>query len=485
MSENAAMERARQFVLNVQRSLREDKLQETHALYEDDFNRLADRMGARPWPARSSLVLDDLEPLVGLLYDELYYRHLYWKVHTLSGRPPTIAQRVAAWDNYCALFDLLLGKTIVGLRLPLQWLYDVLDEFVYQQQSNALYRYNLPPKDDDEITLLTQLPPTTWSVGVVCEYLHKFIRKAQDIKELQAQKETTESLTLYSSLACFACVELCRVHCLMGDYYNALAIVDAHLDLHQKGVHTQVLTCQVTAKYYVGLALLMVRRVADAARTLSSVLVHLGRVRPYHLHSYQHDSMGKKSEHIYALLAISVSLCPQRLDEQVHAALRDKHGDLLARMAKGEESAFAELFNYGCPKFISVAPINYDERKNYSAEAQQQQQRLFMNEVRQQLVVPNLRSFLRLYTTISISKLAEFLDLDESSLRRQLLCYKHKTRGLVWSSGPLLSGKWAQTLDVDFVIEGDMLHLREARPTHNFTDYFVRHIHKLNAVINQ
>jgi translation initiation factor 3 subunit L len=38
---------------------------------------------------------------------------------------------------------------------------------------------------------------------------------------------------------------------------------------------------------------------------------------------------------MYALLAICLSLCPQRVDENVHSLLRDKYGDKMLRMQKG------------------------------------------------------------------------------------------------------------------------------------------------------
>lgn len=38
-----------------------------------------------------------------MLYKEMYYRHIYSKLS------PSIAQRAESWQNYCDLFDMLLG----------------------------------------------------------------------------------------------------------------------------------------------------------------------------------------------------------------------------------------------------------------------------------------------------------------------------------------------------------------------------------------
>lgn len=79
--------------------------------------------------------------------------------------------------------------------------------------------------------------------------------------------------------------------------------------------------------------------------------------------------------------------------------------------------------------------------------------KLFWNEVSQQTFIPNIRSFLKLYTTIEVKKLANFLEDEEANLRTQLICYKNKTRGVVWSSGPLLAGERVSIFDVDFSLD--------------------------------
>lgn len=64
-----------------------------------------------------------------LLYKELYYRHIYSKLQ------PTLEQRMESWLNYCDIFNLLLSvDTPLALELPNQWLWDMIDEFIYQFQ---------------------------------------------------------------------------------------------------------------------------------------------------------------------------------------------------------------------------------------------------------------------------------------------------------------------------------------------------------------
>jgi hypothetical protein len=51
------------------------------------------------------------------------------------------------------------------------------------------------------------------------------------------------------------------------------------------------------------------------------------------------------------------------------------------------------------------------------------------------------------------SKLAAFMQTDEETFRTYLLLYKHKTRNLVWQSGPPLSGEYETGADVDFYLD--------------------------------
>lgn len=70
--------------------------------------------------------------------------------------------------------------------------------------------------------------------------------------------------------------------------------------------------------------------------------------------------MNKQNEQMYILLSICLVLHPMRIDESVHSQLREKHGDRMLKMQKGEMSEFENSFSYACPKFLSPVPPNYD-----------------------------------------------------------------------------------------------------------------------------
>lgn len=83
-----------------------------------------------------------------------------------------------------------------------------------------------------------------------------------------------------------------------------------------------------------------------------------------------------------------------------------------------------------------------------------------MDEVREQSRIAMIRSFLKLYSSISVSKLASFVELTEPQLRTALMGYKHKMKSLVWTGSPSsLEGQLRITSDIDFYVDCDMIHI--------------------------
>ena len=93
----------------------------------------------------------------------------------------------------------------------------------------------------------------------------------------------------------------------------------------------------------------------------------------------------------------------------------------MQRMQRGLEGVVDELFTYSCPKFVAAVPPRLDNLTvNSNQEAYRHQLREFMAFVDQQRQLPVLKQFLKLYTTISLPKLAGLMDTDESSVKDQL-----------------------------------------------------------------
>ena len=91
--------------------------------------------------------------------EELYFRHVYSRTSS-----PSIEERVESWKAYCRLFDCVLNEGeregvggVGGLVLPNVWLWDMVDEFIYQFQSFCQFRGKLQAKSEEEIERLKEL----------------------------------------------------------------------------------------------------------------------------------------------------------------------------------------------------------------------------------------------------------------------------------------------------------------------------------------
>uniref|UniRef100_A0A1D1Y3Z8 Eukaryotic translation initiation factor 3 subunit L n=1 Tax=Anthurium amnicola TaxID=1678845 RepID=A0A1D1Y3Z8_9ARAE len=478
------------FVVHLYRYIRERNVYEIHQMYEGSFQKLSERMFREsPWPSVEAVApYVDNDHVFCLLYREMWFRHLYARL------APTGRQRVESWDNYCSLFTVILHG-VVNMQLPNQWLWDMVDEFVYQFQSYCQYRAKLKSKNEEDLQLLRQYDQA-WNVYGVLNYLQALVEKSMIIQILEREKEGLEQFTatdgydydggsnVLKVLGYYSMIGLLRVHCLLGDYQTGLKCL-APVDISQQGVFTIVIGSHITTIYHYGFANLMLRRYVEAIREFSKVLLYILKTKQYHQKSPQYDQILKKNEQMYALLAICLSLCPQAklVEENVNNQLREKYNDKMGRMQRYDDEAYAlydELFSYACPKFITPsAPIFDEPLANYNQDAYRLQLKLFLYEVKQQQLLSGLRNFLKLYSTISIGKLATYMEVDEPTLRTILMTFKHKSH-TVDNRGKIVSNA-----DVDFYISEDIIHVVESTSTKHYGDYFIHQTLKFEEIIGE
>jgi translation initiation factor 3 subunit L len=341
--------------------------------------------------------------------------------------------------------------------------------------------------------------------------LNAFVKKSDIVATLEKtggvdmtdDKSAFATHPLYRSLGYFSLIGLQRVHVLLADYHLALKVI-APIPLNKKGLYTKVIACYITLYYYTGYAYMMMRRFVDAIRTFAHILLYMSRIKQFHTKSYQYDAIVKRSDQMYALLVLLISTCPQRIDETISIQLRDRHADKMQLMQRGDVNTAEEVLIFGSPKFISPVPINWSDEaqreaiatSNPNQEALRLQMKTFINELKQQSLLPIIRSYLKLYTTIGIDKLAHLLErkVDEETLSQILLCYNHKTRGLAWQSSAAgdapatnpataLGGKMTSFSDIAFYVEGGMIHISDTKAPRRYGDYFIRNANKFDDIV--
>jgi translation initiation factor 3 subunit L len=151
--------------------------QEIFAAYEGGWNRLTEKFYQKTeWPEAdiiAPLVNNGwynhrlLLPLIAMLIDPsfypdevflLFYRELYYR-HVYSRLQPDIDDRFHSYENYCSIFNYILNSEgPVPLDLPVQWLWDIIDEFIYQFAAFTTWKGRMARKTEEEIQLIAENP---------------------------------------------------------------------------------------------------------------------------------------------------------------------------------------------------------------------------------------------------------------------------------------------------------------------------------------
>lgn len=70
------------------------------------------------------------------------------------------------------------------------------------------------------------------------------------------------------------------------------------------------------------------------------------------------------------------------------------------------------------------------------------------------MMSPTVKSYLKLYTTMDLKKLAGFLEVEPEKLRSWLLVNKQRSRQVRWSEGGLLDGDVTNSSELDYALQG-------------------------------
>ncbi|EKM77681.1 hypothetical protein AGABI1DRAFT_114981 [Agaricus bisporus var. burnettii JB137-S8] len=500
------------FIVRFYQAVLDNNLDEITVAYESGWNKYTEKFYSRTeWPEAeviAPLVNDD--PIFLILYRELYYRHVYSRLQ------PNIDDRFHSYENSCELFNYLLNSDgPVKLELPEQWLWDIIDEFIYQYQVFCTWRSKVKSKTDEELLMLAEGGPV-WSSYSVLNVLYSLMQKSKINDYIMAQREgkSPEEIAeiigefgqrpLYRMLGYFSIIGLLRVHVLLGDFTLALKVME-NVELNQKSPFTRVTACHVTTYYYVGFCYIMLRRYPDAIRTFVTILNFILRMRQYHTRSYQYDQISKTADRMYALFAICNALSPTRLDDNIANVAKERFNDQYSKISRGGPeaiSAFEELFLYACPKFICANPPPYEDANamatllqpssptdsaNTGFDATQRHLALFLSDVAAQSPVPTLRSFLKLYTSLDAKKLANFLDADEEEMVQEMMVMKQASKSLSRVPGGefagLLDGQVITTSDLNFVID-EMVHITESTVGRRYAGWFIKNTERTQKIFD-
>ncbi|KAL7529050.1 hypothetical protein ACHAWF_002819 [Thalassiosira exigua] len=447
-----------------------------------------------------------------------------------------------------------------SLYLAPEWCFDILHEFLYQFQGFCQFRtstYSSAARATEEdqggtpgghsaeaLDVLGQ-NRDAWAVEAVLSYLRRLVAAGTGSGEIPPT---------YRFLAYFSSVTLSRLECLLGDYRASVAALDAIYDpaappvavgedmkTPEELVHG-VFPARLSLEYHAGVSYLMLRRYKDSASILGGICLFMQRgfkvsgdgwgASPFNplrgsgvlnvatacpqpcvsaLNQTGQlrkipgsEQFNKLFDRMIALLAILSHVCPgAAVDDAIASVVRDKHAGTLSKIEAGEEG-YEDLFIFACPKFVNAAVPDYSQALKpggpavpYGRDAYKLQVRHFMNEMACHAALRKMRSYMTLYTSIGVDKLASFNDAKREDFEPWLVCFKHKMRQLErgtaatdstkgapsgMGSGP---DKFGTAMDIHYNVAGDVVHVDEAEKTRRFETFFMKQIRTNDDILRQ
>jgi len=218
------------------------------------------------------------------------------------------------WDVYRELFDELLetaesdtDSSRPKLFINPDWVFDILNEFVYQFQGFCQFRTTLyasankhhllgngepnpkaPHHVVENVGVLKNVGDV-WNVETVYHYLSRMVQIGTSTKVPPA----------YQYFGIFASVSLSRLECLLGDYtgclqaMNPILETDFMVELPKPKMPTEdmtpyepktfveivhsVLLARISLAYHAGVALLMLQRYKDAITIVGDICSYMQR----------------------------------------------------------------------------------------------------------------------------------------------------------------------------------------------------------------
>lgn len=333
------------------------------------------------------------------------------------------------------LFDMIMKSSESDFCITTQWIYDITQEFAYQFQGFCQFRCQVKNHSPETLSIL-EANRDAWALSSVVSILRGLTTRAAAIKSSSSAAAKASALTLNSpsiilQFGYFASIELARLECLMGDFTASLSAISSIKLNDRSELFVQLPLCHFNVYYHTGICYMMLRKFAAALDVFSEICLHVSRISKPGAATpglrAGPQQLQRMLDKVLVLTAIASTLCPgSKLDDQVLEMIEAKFAEKVRRLEVGDRSVYLELMESASPKFISPLVPDYSVPANVNHEAASHIQSIFMTEIDQNLSFLKLRSFLGLYATIEVSKLARFNDITDADLCCQLLSFKNK-----------------------------------------------------------
>jgi translation initiation factor 3 subunit L len=282
------LQTAKKFITDLQTLLMKKKPEpkdrdELLNLYDFSFNKICESVFKTSfWPTPQQIEESDEDLEIDIttqtLYQELCFRHIYARLQNYNADV-----RTGSWENYKDLFDIILNSKD-EINLPVPWIWDILDEFIYQYQTNCQWRSKV--KEDDPIYAeIIHSDKDFWNLDVLQNILKSLIEKGKILKSVKQGEFSLDDfgMNLRSShyFAYFSLVGLLRTHTLLGDFKSALQIIEP-IDFKKLIIYSKAYACYISLFFYSGFALIMTGRHREAVKIFEALLSFISKYKQFY-----------------------------------------------------------------------------------------------------------------------------------------------------------------------------------------------------------
>eukprot|EP00915_Cephaloidophora_sp_WS-2016_P007828 GHVH01010828.1.p1 GENE.GHVH01010828.1~~GHVH01010828.1.p1 ORF type:complete len:555 (+),score=93.39 GHVH01010828.1:234-1898(+) len=402
------------FLLEFNRAFREQKWAIVAEKLED-FNALSNLFYSNSrWPT-SETVREFYRhngchhEVVVLLYTELAMRHMFTNV----SNSVRISDRSDSFDNYEALFQLMIDEICESnnaqLPIPTKWLWNMMDEFVYQYHDTQQYKVKIV-NQTNSIERLDNDFVETYDPVTVKGWLMSFIEKSKITQFLKNASWNTE-YTQREHLGYFALIALARLHTISGDFYSAL-LVASSLPISARAFYWKIPSANASFFYHLGVAYIMLGRYIDAVKAMTPLLVFVSKSSMYLGKSSSYEL--RTIDRMYYLMKIAEMVSPAQLvlDDGIFSVMKDHNNDKWTRLQGDDDGTFVAVFHRSMPKFVPAFRLKCvcDERLDiFSHSLSQQLLDQLLDKRRLSDYATSIKTSARLYNVLPIDKLTQLI----------------------------------------------------------------------------
>lgn len=390
------------------------------------FHKLSDDLFKdKPWPKLDQIDENlNLHDNVKLLYKELCYRHLFFR---LQNSHVDIETRCLSFANYLEIFKALVVEDDRDLRkveLPCKWIWELFDECNYHFQNFCIYASKLK-KDDPivkEISGRKDLP----NFNQLEAALKDLISRSQ-ILESSGSLNIVEKPKTRHFVGYFAYLALIKLYLTSDHLDEAFKLVQAcNMDYIQHFLKRS--WCALISFFYIaGLTYILKNEFLKGKKTLEKCCSFFYRYKHFLSKSMQIDKYSRLAERSTLLLTIFLSFNKIETEDTIMRVITEKYNERYSKLLKYDQATFEETFTSGCCKIIKplMTSEQFTEYLNIDTvdrlPAIVQSMLVQLNKYR---ILNGVESVLLIYSKLSVDKLARILSLDSKEVQSYLEEYE-------------------------------------------------------------